>query len=237
MVRVLSWAMAMAVALVAAPASWSAGPTHPAPLYALAAEGTWVKYEWTQTAHGRTRKGKLVVRCTGRRLVAGVPHSWVQIERIDGEGREATRQVRKFLLSEKAIQEGTLPAAAHEGYALQGERVQPLTAAQLDLTLRLGFGPRVTLEEEVQEKVKTALGEWACRRVAARGLNGTRNLEYRAWLTPGVPFGCACFELTERTGRESRLVFRAAVVATGVEPPEDAVEEGAVVPPLGATPW
>ena len=91
--------------------------------------------------------------------------------------------------------------------------------------LGMGFDPGSLRPVGRPETIMTALGAFEVRRAKARGERNGKVLEYRAWFSPDIPFGCVRFEILEvPTSGSPRVVFSAKVTRTGKtetrEPPE-----------------
>ena len=193
MTRLSSLALAFCV-LIPVPAR-AAEPTRAAPLYALAADGCWVEYDWTATGpDGKDVTGTLRLSARGK-VVGGTACRWVEIRKEYKESGETRREYRKLLIAEKAF--AAAPTLRDHVRTVIGQAgsAAPLifSAARAKDFLDMGLGgPDAALKEvQAREKVVTRLGEYEARHVTARGQSAQRTWEYHGWLAGDVPFGCA----------------------------------------------
>jgi hypothetical protein len=210
----------VASVLLAAP-SRSAEPTRAAPIYSLPEDGSWVEYDWTGVGpDGKELKGILRVSSVGTKTSQGVASRWVEIRKEYREAGKTKQEYRKFLVPVKAFAD-TPTLRSHVTSVIGQENSDApaaLRPARVRTFLDLGLtADSATLEEvRARESVEVPAGKYRARHVRARSRSGDRELEYQGWLTADVPFGCARFEVFERSGDgQAKRVFAATAARTG----------------------
>jgi hypothetical protein len=200
----------------------AADPSRPAPLFVLPADGVWVEFDWKAAPlDGREQAGTLRLSSVGRTESRDAPHRWVEIKKEVVEKDQTHQQVRKLLVAEKVVADGTpLPGHVAEGYGRDraGGPVLRLSPARLDDLVGLGLpGPGADFQEvRDKETVENKLGKFVTRHVTASGKRGDRTLTFHFWLTDQLPFGWARLEVRERSGTDPpRLVFTAVAARQG----------------------
>lgn len=182
--------------------------------YALPADGAWVEYDFKQAGRTAEQQGTLRVSAVGRKTIGTVPHCWVEIKLVEG----AKSKVRKLLVAEKA--QGNSPPVAGaiaEAYVKDGDNVAVLGPAEIKAFLNLGITGELK-EVSARETLEGRLGKLSARRMSARNTKGEKVLEYQGWLTKDVPFGCARFEIHEKsTDAGWRVLFSALAARAGTD--------------------
>jgi hypothetical protein len=201
-----------------------------APLYSLPADGTWVEYTWQATlSDGREQTGTLRLSSVGSRQLQGIQHRCVEIKKVTRQEGGTTVQLRKLLVAEKAFAESrSLQGNVVEVFAqddIEGP-VTRLTTSRLEEFISLGIeGPGGILKKVGdEEELATRLGKFLVQHVSAQGKRGERILEYHGWLAGKVPFGCAKFEIREKSGKRPDIVFSAVGARSGADARSEVME-------------
>jgi hypothetical protein len=219
--RALLTSLALAACVLFPTRSPAAEPTRAAPIYSLPEDGTWVEYDWTGLGpDGKELKGVLRVSSVGTKTTAGVTSRWVEVRKEYREGDETKREFRKFLVSVKAFADA--PTLSDHVTAVIGQdnndTPAALSPARARTFVTLGLTAEdATLEQvRAREPVEVPLGKYQARHVRARSRADDRKLGYQGWLTGEVPFGCARFEVFEKSASgPPRRIFTAVAARTG----------------------
>ncbi len=212
--------LSLVLAALVGGADRAAAQTQLAPLYSLPKDGTWVEYDWKLMGLDKKEQtGVLRISSVGTRDIMGVPHRWVEIKLESRQG-EKTRRLRKLLVAEDVFAKGqSLSGSVVLGFdqGSAGDAVARLSVKRLSDFFGMGIsGPNTDLKEsQDKEEVKTALGKFVARHVSAGGDGAGRAFAYHGWLTQDVPFGWVKFEIHERPGDATRIVFTAIAARRG----------------------
>lgn len=221
-----------ALALLASSAVGSA-QTRPMPFYALPSQGDWVEYEWQSRVQGKPREaGALRISLVGKKDAGGVPAVWVEIKKETHNGAGKQQEIRKLLVAGRTFnRQHSLENGILEAYDKKGSGpVTRLSGTRLRAFLDMGIEGQALALKTIEEKepLEIALGKYLCRHVTAEGRAGDRTLKYDAWLTDLIPFGCAKFQIREKTrSGTSRVIFSALAARSGKNAKSELTETGA----------
>jgi hypothetical protein len=214
-------ALALVFCVLAAAPARPAEPTRAAPIYSLPDDGSWIEFDWTGVGpKGEEIKGVLRISSVGTKTVAGVTSRWVEVRKEYGKKDEKKPEYRKFLVPVKAFAASpTLRDHVDSVIGKEGsEAPHALSSSGRQAFLEMGLNGEGAALKEVLARVsvEVPLGKYEARKVRARGKSSEHELEYRGWLSPDVPFGCARFEIFEiPAGAAPKRIFAATAARSG----------------------